>query len=173
MAMGQYLANEALGVSAPFNPIAVPSIDSRPWTDKNGDRTLLNKDGTPQLDEISPGFNPNFGSSVLTNYLDPNTPRGRNREYSAGVERQLMAGWSISGMWHRRSYYNYRWVDDQDASASDYNLIPFTIPVSPALPDGGGQAVPVYGFKPGFVFKAGNLLTTPAPDDFRSGTEPR
>jgi hypothetical protein len=166
---GRYVANHALGFSAPFNPIATPNVDFRLWTDRNGDGTVINPDGTPQFDEIGPSFNPRFGTAVTANQLDPDTPRGTNWEYSAGIERELLPGWSVSGMWHRRSYGDFFWVDNLNVDASDYQPLTFTAPQDPRLPNGGGEVITIYEFRnPNFQFTTGNLLTTGAPEDWRT-----
>ena len=124
--VGQFVANESLGITGAFSPLGFgSSIDFRFWNDLNGDGTILNPDGTPQLDEVAPSFNPNYGNPVLSNRFDSTTDRGKNWEYSAGVQHQLLEGWSVSGMWHRRRYYNFRWVDNLNLSASDY--VPGTV----------------------------------------------
>ena len=166
--VGQYVANESLGVTNPFSPIGpFSNIDWRLWNDHNGDGTMLSADGTPQLDEIGSSFNPNFGSPTLANNWDPATPRSMNWEYSAGVERQLAAGWSVSGMWHRRRFYDFRWVDNRLVSAGDYVPVPFTAPSDSRLPNGGGEQFNVYALRPGFQFSSGDRLTTLAPDNYR------
>ena len=166
---GRYLRNEALGVTEPFNALSpFANLDFRLWTDLNGDGNPLNPDGTPQLDEIAASFNPNFGTPTLANQWDPNTPRGKNWEFSGGVERQLGPGWAISGMWHRRRYDTFRWVDNQVISASDYVPIQWTAPVDSRLPNGGGESITVHSPRVGADLSTGNLLTTLAPDNWRT-----
>ena len=164
---GRYVANEALGVIGPYSPLG-RQIDVRPWTDLNGDGNVINGDLTPQYDEIGPSDNPNFGRPTIARQWDPTTERGKNWEYSAGVERQLGDGWSISGMWHKRRYYNFRWTDNQLVSASDYVPIPFTAPLDPRLPNGGGEQITIYGLAPGFRFSSGDLLDTQAAENWRT-----
>ena len=60
------------------------------------------------------GWGPSRPSST------PLAGRSTNWEYSAGIARQLGAGWAISGMWHRRSYGNYRWTQNLNTSAADW-----------------------------------------------------
>ena len=168
--VGRYVAHEAVGVTDTFSPIGpFGGIDFRLWSDLNGDGTMLDADGTPQLNEIAASFNPNYGlPGELANRWDPNTERGKNWEYSAGIERQLSDGWSMSGMWHRRRFYDFRRVDNQFLSASDYVPVSFTAPTDPRLPNGGGEQVTVYGLAPGFNFQTGDLLHTQAPDNYRT-----
>lgn len=165
---GRYVANEALGITTTFSPFGY-NIDYRFWTDLNGDGTLINADGTPQLAEIAPSFNPNYGTPTTANRLDPDVERMYNWEYSGGVQHQLAAGWSLSGMWHRRSYGNYRWTDNTAIAASDYTPLTFTGPADPRLPGGGGETLTVYEFAdPAFAFSTGDIFHTQAPDDWRT-----
>ena len=165
---GRYVANEALGITTTFSPFGY-NIDYRFWTDLNGDGTLIDADGTPQLAEIAPSFNPNYGTPTTANRLDPDVERMYNWEYSGGVQHQLAAGWSLSGMWHRRSYGNYRWTDNTAIAASDYTPLTFTGPADPRLPGGGGETLTVYEFAdPAFAFSTGDIFHTQAPDDWRT-----
>ena len=170
MAAGRYVANEALGISDPFNPLSpTGNLDYRSWTDLNFDGTAINPDGTPQYEEIGPSYNPNFGTPTSAVTLDPDAPRGHNWEYSGGIERQLTDGWSLSGMWHRRQFSEFRWRDNLNLDAADWAPVNFTAPGHATLPNGGGQDITVYEFAdPNFVFSTGEQLMTLAPDDWRT-----
>jgi hypothetical protein len=167
---GRFVENHGTGLTQGFNPINAYSLDWRPWTDRNGDGTALNPDGTPQFDEIGPSNNPNFGTSVITTRLDPDAPRGTNWEYSAGVERQLGAGWALSGMWHRRSFGNFRWTDNLNTSAADWHFAgTWTGPSDPDLPASArGVQIPVYVTNPDFEILTGNGYLTEAVEDWRT-----
>ncbi len=168
---GRYVANEGTGVTQGFNPIyPYGQLDYRPWTDLNGDNTALNPDGTPQLDEIGPSNNPNYGTSVITTEYDPDLRRGTNWEYAGGVERQLGDGWALSAMWHRRSYTNFRWTDNLNTSADDWHLAgTWTGPTDPDLPEiARGVQVPIYVTAPDFDIQTGNDLLTRATEDWRT-----
>ena len=170
LAAGRYVANEALGISDTFNPLSpTGNLDYRSWTDLNFDGTVINADGTPQYEEIGPSFNPNFGTPTSAVTLDPDAPRTHNWEYSGGIERQLADGWSISGMWHRRSYSGFRWRDNLNLQASDWAPVMFTAPNHGTLPNGGGEQIAVYEFAdPDFAYSTGEQLMTLAPDDWRT-----
>ena len=168
--VGRYVAHEGTGITQGFSPIYPYSLlDWRSWSDLNGDGTPMDPDGTPQFDEIAPSNNPNFGTSVIQTTLGP-APRGTNWEYSAGVERQLMPGWSVSGMWHRRSYGNFRWTDNLNNSAADYVLAgTWTGPSDPALPASArGVQVPIYNLREGIRITGGNNFLTEATEDWRT-----
>ena len=169
---GRYVENQGTGVTQGFSPIyPYSTFDWRSWTDLNGDGTALNPDtGIPQFDEIGPSYNPNFGTSVIQTTFDPTTRRGTNWEYSAGIERQLGAGWALSGMWHRRSYSHYTWTDNLNNSAADYVLAgTFTGPTDPELPP-SAQAVqvPIYNLREGVTVTGGNNYLTNAPVNWRT-----
>ena len=110
---GRYVSNEGLGIVDQFSPIGF-DFDFRSWNDApfplfglpagNGDGLPINADGTPQFNEVGPSFNPNFGTPVVTNRLDPDARRLSNWQYSGGVEHQLNDEWTVSGMWHHRRY---------------------------------------------------------------------
>ena len=168
---GRYIANEGTGVTQGYNPIYPYNLlDYRPWTDLNGDGTALNADGTPQLDEIGPSNNPNYGLSTITTQYDPNLPRASNWEYSAGVERQLGAGWALSVMWHRRAYTNFDWFDNLNTSAADWHMAGvWTGPDDPDLPAvARGVQVPIYVTDPGLDIQTGNDLHTVASENSRT-----
>ena len=167
---GKYVENMGTGVTAVFSPLNSYALDWRNWTDLNGDDTALNPDGIPQFDEIGPSFNPNFGTETITTAYDPNTPRGTNVEYAAGLERQLGPGWAISGMWHYRKYSDFRWTQNLSISADDYYLSgTFTGPTDPDLPDSAqARQIPIYNLDFGKEIIYGNSLLEGAPDDWRS-----
>ena len=127
-------------------------------------------DGTPQLDEIGPSNNPNYGLSTITTQYDPNLPRASNWEFSGGVERQLGAGWALSAMWHRRAYTNFDWFDNLNTSAADWQMAGvWTGPDDPGLPAvARGVQVPIYVTAPGLDIQTGNDFHTVATGDYRT-----
>ena len=168
---GHYVANEGTGVTQGFNPIyPYGQLDWRSWTDLNGDRTALNPDGTPQLEEIGPSNNPNYGTSVIQTTYDTTLNRGTNWEFSGGLERQLGAGWALSGMWHRRYYTNFSWRDNLNNSAADYELAGEWVgPTDPIIPESArGVVVPIYNLKRDARIVTGNWLLTQASDNWRT-----
>ena len=168
---GRYVANEGTGVTQGYNPIyPYGMIDYRPWTDLNGDGTALNADGTPQLNEIGPSNNPNYGLSTITTQYDPNLPRASNWEFSGGVERQLGNGWALSAMWHRRHYTNFDWFDNLNTSAADWHMAgTWTGPDDPDLPAvARGVQVPIYVTAPDLDIQTGNDFHTVASGDYRT-----
>ena len=169
---GRYVENQGTGITQGFSPIyPYSTFDWRSWTDLNGDGTALDPEtGIPQFDEIGPSYNPNFGTSVVQTTYDEEMRRKTNWEYSAGLERQLGAGWALSGMWHRRSYSNFAWTDNLNNSADDYEFAgTFIGPTDPELPD-SAQAVevPIYNLKEGVVVTGGNNYLTNSAVNWRT-----
>ena len=167
---GRFVEYHGTGLTSGFNPVNAYALDWRNWNDTNFDGTAINPDGTPQFDEIGPSFNPNFGTGTIQTQLDPDTPRSTNWEYSAGVERQLAPGWSISGMWHHRSYGNMRWTDNLNTSAADWsNSGKWIGPTDSVLPASAqGVVVPVYVTDPDLDILSGNDLLTGASENWRT-----
>ena len=168
---GRYVANEGTGLTQGFNPIyPYDLLDWRPWTDLNGDGTALNRDGTPQVEEVGPSNNPNYGTAVIQTQYDDTLRRGTNWEYSAGIERQLGAGWALSTMFHRRSYANFNWEDNLNTSAADWMMAgTWTGPTDPELPPNAqGVQVPIYVSRPGIDIQTGNDRLTNDPHRWRT-----
>ena len=167
---GRYVEYHGTGLTQGFNPVNAYALDWRGWTDLNWDGTALNTDGTPQFDEIGPSYNPAFGTGAIQTQLDPSARRSSNWEYSAGIERQLGPGWSISGMWHRRAYSNMRWTDNLNTSAADWNMAgTWTGPSGSDLPSQAqGVQVPIYVTGADLDILSGNDLLTAAPENRRT-----
>ena len=72
-------------------------------------------------------------------------PRGFNWEESIVVQREITAGFSVSGGYYWRQYHNLTWTDnllvDPDA---DYTPFTFVGPVDSRLPNGGGEVITMY-----------------------------
>jgi len=170
MSAGRFVEYHGTGLTQGFNPVNAYALDWRSWTDLNYDGTALNPDGTPQFNEVGPSNNPNFGTGTIQTQLDPDAPRNTNWEYSAGIERQLGPGWSVSGMWHRRSYGNFRWTDNLNTSAADWSLAGnWTGPSDPQLPSQAQNVVvPIYTTSPDLNILTGNDLLTGAANDWRT-----
>ncbi len=167
---GRFVEYHGTGLTQGFNPVNAYALDWRSWFDINGDGTALDPDGTPQFAEVGPSNNPNFGTGTIQTQLDPDAPRNTNWEYSAGIERQLGPGWSVSGMWHRRAFGNFRWTDNLNTSADDWSLAGmWTGPTDPRLPpQAQGISVPIYTTSPTLNILTGNDLLTAATEDWRT-----
>jgi Carboxypeptidase regulatory-like domain len=146
--VARYVNGEAAGTAAANNPeTTVGRTDTRTWTD-NGDFTIFNPDGSPQLSELGPSTNVNFGklvpSTTSTNpkILDGWHVRPNNWEYTVSVQHELIPRVAVTAGYYRRSFGNQTVIDNQLTDASSYDG-PFciTAPSSPDLPGGGGYQV--------------------------------
>lgn len=167
---GRFVEYHGTGLTQGFNPVNAYALDWRNWTDLNYDGTALDPDGTPQFAEIGPSNNPNFGTGTIQTQLDPDAPRSTNWEYTAGIERQLGPGWSISGMWHRRTFGNMRWTDNLNTSAADWTRAgTWTGPTDSVLPASArGIQVPIYVTDPSLTILGGNDILTGASENWRT-----
>src|SRR5262249_12707446 len=89
---GKYVASQAAGFAQGFNGMN-GATQTRSWNDANGDKTILNADGSVQTNEVIGGTS-NFGQ--ITQRPDPNLKRGYNWEYSALLQREIMPRTSVT-----------------------------------------------------------------------------
>jgi hypothetical protein len=147
--IARYVAPESNGTAQANNPQnTIGRTDTRTWTDRNGDYTIYNPDGSVQFDELGPTGNVNFGRVIPTTATtDPRTLNGWNARGST-VEWQVVAQHQLTPTVALNSGYYFRYLGNQ--LAIDNTLItgadfsgPFciTAPSSPDLPGGGGYPV--------------------------------
>jgi hypothetical protein len=156
--VSKYVAGESMNSTSPYNPMGLKS-ESRSWTDRNGDGTVLNPDGSVQYNEIGPARNVNFGLDTGTTHLDPSLPRSYNWEEMLLIQHELRAGFAITAGYYSRQYYNLTWTDNLLVDPNrDYT--PFTIvaPADPRLPGGGGQLITLYNLSPAKLGLVDNLV---------------
>ncbi len=97
LSYGKYMTPDASTFANLFNPIAT-FIDTRTWTDLNGDDIA-------QDAEIGPSNNPNFGR-ITNRTLDPDFSREYNLQWSAGVQHEIRSGMAVNFNWYRRTLQN-------------------------------------------------------------------
>ena len=136
--IGRYLESPNQGTyTRRANPLAAIAVSTtRTWADANGDFI-------PQLNELGPLANTNFGNSVFSTITadEVNTHRGFNWETSASLQHELRAGMSVDVAYFRRWYGNQTFTQNTAVAASDFNTYCVTAPADPALPGGGGHQV--------------------------------
>ena len=135
----KYVAAQAAGFAQTFNGMN-GATQTRTWSDANRDGTILNPDGSIQLNEVIGGTS-NFGQ--ITSRPDPSLPRGYNWEYSAMLQRELRARLSVTAGYYRRDYYNIQATDNQNLSLSDWTPYTIATPTDPRLPL-SGQPIAMY-----------------------------
>jgi hypothetical protein len=140
----KYVAGESLSSTTPYNPMALKS-ESRSWRDLDGNRSALDAFGNAQYNEIGPARNVNFGLDTGTTRLDVGLPRGYNWEESVVVQREVVAGLSVTAGYYWRQYHNLTWTDNLLVDPNrDYTAFTFTGPVDPRLPNGGRESITMY-----------------------------
>ena len=88
-----------------YNPMVL-STDTRNWLNP----TATNNIFVPGVSQLGPSTNSSFG--LLTRTPDPNITRPYNIEMTVSVQRELMAGVSVSGGYFHRHYYNMLYTDN-------------------------------------------------------------
>jgi hypothetical protein len=125
--VNRYYRNFTVDLAAQYDPLELQS-DTRNWSDcdyvagtsRCSGRVLpTNGDDIAQDNEIGPSNNRTFGT-VPDRHFDPTSKRPFDMEYSLGVEREVVAGLSVSGIWFRRESYNFQQTINRLISVSDY-----------------------------------------------------
>jgi hypothetical protein len=169
VATGRYVMLAPGQFTAQFNPLGA-FTETRTWTDRNNDKTVLNPDGSVQFSEIGPAINPAFGTPAAANRLDPNFTRPYNWELNAGFEQELAHGLSVNGAYHGRWYRNLPILNNALLNPqTDYYKWTFVGPVDPRLPNGGGEIIPMYDVLPSKAGLVDNVVTN-APNNYRNYT---
>jgi hypothetical protein len=131
MTAGKYMRSEATIFAETYNPMRIQS-DRRTWNDANGDDIA-------QDHEIGPVNVPFDLVGVRTRNPDPDIKRTYQWEFSAGIQRELVPGVSVSANWVRRTFHRLAPVtdginsgrDNLFVSQSDYTPIPIQNPIDP------------------------------------------
>jgi len=157
--VGKYVAAAASGFAQTFNGMSgtltgVP--ETRTWNDANGDKTILNADGSIQTNEVLGGTS-NFGQ--LTSRPDPNLPRGYNWEYSIVLQRELRPRLSATAGYYRRDFYNLQINDNLNLAVSDWTGYSINTPNDPRLPL-AGQPISMFTLSPTKVGVATDTFAT-------------
>jgi hypothetical protein len=170
--VSRYVRSDQGAVATSASPMsAAVGSDVRTWTDPNWNSALCVNPTTqspaqcqPQLSQLGPSTNLNFGQPVFAQTLSPSITngwgvRGYNWEQTVSVQHQVMPGLALNVGYYRRSYGNLLWVNNTDLNASDYT--PFTI-TSPL----NGQLITMYNLQPQYRGRINNVVEL-APNDSR------
>lgn len=141
LSASKYMGVEGANVSQVVNPMFVSS-NTCAWTDTNNDRLATG-------DELSrcSGF-----SGGITTTVDPNLRRPYNREYSAGLQHELMSNVGLSVMFYRRENRDLRSVQNVAVPTSGYIPVTVNNPLTNA-------PLTVYNQDPATVGRQQNVLT--------------
>ena len=132
---GKYVQSFSSNLGDDYNPNG-GGTDTRTWRDVNGDDIAAEN-------ELGPSTNLNFGKPANVTRPDPNSlDRPYQLLYSAGVQQEILPGFSGSVNYYYRKYYNDFWVDNIVTTAADYSTI--------VIPDprNNGQSINVYSIAP-------------------------
>jgi hypothetical protein len=159
---GRYVGNHALDMTGPANPL-YSKTDTRSWTDRNGDGTVINFDGTPQFDEVGPSRTIGFGTLAGTTTEEPGLRRDKNRSYEVSFQHTLRPRVSASASYYHRRYYDLIWTDNLATApniglqpSADYIPITFKGPSDPRFPNGGGEMLTIYTLNPALLGQVNN-----------------
>ena len=148
MSVARYVAPESNGTAQGNNPqTTIGRTDSRTWTDRNGDFTIYNPDGSVQNEELGSTSNVNFGKTIpSTATRDPKTldgwgARGATVEWQVILQHELAAGRPQRRLLPARRQQSAR-RRQHAGDHADYTG-PFCIdaPSHADLPGGGGYPV--------------------------------
>ena len=181
--LAKYLGREGLSFNAfnnyggtgnPLNRLVFST--TRSWTDSNNDFApdcdLVNLNLN---NECGPVDNALFGQSTPSTSYDPNLVTGWGKRdyawaFSASVQREIMARWSVDAGYFRRSFGNFVLIDNRAVTAADFNQFSITAPSDPRLPGGGGQTISgLYNVVPAKFSSVDNVYTLA--DNFGGRTE--
>jgi hypothetical protein len=157
ISVGRYVAAQTVTIATANNPIT-RSVTSatRTWNDsffgpgdpRSGNYVVDCDFNNPaQNQECGPLSNLNFGKAnpLATTYADDVTrgygQRGYNWELTAGVQRELWPGASITANYYRRSFGNFNVTQNTATAPSDYSPYCITAPIDSRLPAGGGNQI--------------------------------
>ena len=163
---------EVVSAGAPIfqdpNPLSsLITQTTRSWTDANRNYVPeCNLQNPAANGECGAMANANFGLPVPGAIFDPAMmhgwgKRGFNREFSAGIQHEILPRTSVDVSYFRRTYGNFRITDNRAVSASDFDKFDVTAPIDSRLPGGGGYIVHgMYNLNPAkFGIASDNLVT--------------
>jgi hypothetical protein len=129
---------------------------ARNWTDGNRnyipDCDLMNPAAQDNRaaggDFCSQWLSPNFGSPQSVSEINPAILEGwgirpSDWQFGASIQHEILPRTSVEVGYHRRWFQGFTVTDNRALGPSDYDLVSFTAPVDPRLPDGGGYPVQV------------------------------
>jgi hypothetical protein len=155
LSAGKYVASQAAGYAQTFNGMN-GATQTRTWNDADRNGSILDAAGNIQTNEVIGGTS-NFGQ--ITVRPDPNLARGNNWEYTAQVQRELMARTSVTVGFYHRDFYNLQVADNQNLSTADWTALSIAVPTDSRLPL-SGQSLPLYSLNASKVgIATDNLLT--------------
>jgi hypothetical protein len=121
------------------------SIDTRTWTDVNGDDIA-------QENELGPSTNRAFGQRSSRN-MDPGLERPYQMVWNVALNHELLSNFGVAVTYTQRNFYRLNLLRNLAIPLSEYT--PFTVPD----PRGNGEPLPVYSINSA-VFGLVNQIDT-------------
>lgn len=157
---GRYVATETPNnFTRSVNPMEAGSggFDRRTWTDRNNNRI-------PELDELGPSTNRNFGLPVFTVRPDESLREGWgvrqfNWEYTVGLQQEVLPGLSANVTYFHKQFGNLTWTNNRAVQRSDYTQFVITSPLN-------GEQITRYNLDPAKRGLIDNVIEL-APDNSR------
>jgi hypothetical protein len=131
--VNKYMAGQTLGFAQRYNPFSSQS-DVRTWSDDN-------KDDIAQNSEIGPPNTARFGEATLTRRPADDIAREYDWEYSAGIQHEVMSGFSVTGAWYYRDTFNMTKSVNGPFTAANYSIVNVANPLD-------GSVIPAYNLDP-------------------------
>jgi hypothetical protein len=158
---------DAASWAAALNPGLNNTLQSRAWTDANGDGFPQGNplDPAPNGELTSANFNLAFGRPIVTTFFDDDWRYGwgqrrSNWEFSGSIQHQVATGMSVDIAYFRRVYSNFTEVDNRAVSAGDFDTFSLTVPSDSRLPGRGGAVLQFVDLKPGAVRLPNEIRTS-------------
>ncbi|MGH9145014.1 MAG: carboxypeptidase regulatory-like domain-containing protein [Vicinamibacterales bacterium] len=161
--IGKYVRAYSTGFAETYDPNFYSSA-TLTWNDLNKDDTAQGARGCVYLTagcEIDfSTLAANFGTKPTQNPA-PGLSRPYQIETNASVQREIVAGTSVTVSYFRRDYKNLIWSDNLGIDPSDYTPVPVLSPT--------GETVTIYDLNPAKA-SALNLLDNNSPTNYRKYT---
>jgi hypothetical protein len=127
--LSRYLKQEIAGFAGAVNPIAA-ATDTRGWTDANSDRK-------PQVTELGPSTNLNFGLPAVTTQPTDDVREGwqkrvYNWEFSTGIQHTLVPGFAVGASYFHRKFGNLTYTRNTLISPADFTEFTIANPLDPS-----------------------------------------
>ena len=160
---GKYVRAYSTGFAETYDPNFYSSA-TLTWNDLNKDDTAQGTRGcvylTPGCEIDFSTLPANFGVKPTQNPA-PGVSRPYQIETNASVQREIVAGTSVTVSYFRRDYKNLIWSDNLGIDPSDYTAVPVLSPT--------GETVTIYNLNPAKA-SALNLLDSNSSTNYRKYT---
>src|SRR5262245_11780146 len=157
---GKYLVSQLLNIAQSVNPIR-SALDTRTWTDLDGNGSALDSGGNAQYNEIGVSGNRSFGTLGGATRFDPTAPRPSNWEESIQIQQEIVPRVAVTAGYYHRSFQNQSLTVNALVDINtDYTQYTIKGPVDPRLPGGGNESILRYNLLAAKVGLTDNVSTS-------------